>query len=287
MSGTHENIRSDESEYIDYLLDEFRILQGQLELGIPCEELREELEAYTLELAPIIENRPLILHGKCIVVPHLDEYGHVMGSIFTDGNVEGTFNRVVCSTVHETPQLGMIVHTGKPIVYQTLVEDTFVQHKTFVPFADMNLSFGLEDDTPFIPDDSDEMAQDIDEIIFGDKFNLGGLNEYIMLRFGEISDLQIECYQNYLNQLFDFETITLQAERVLVINGDSLEVITDADTGTEIYSGNFLGIVILNTPAGEDDNSSVPVLAINMHDEDLDLKMAVLVQDIEDIEFNT
>lgn len=281
------NLQQELEAFREMALDEQDRCNGLSELPDP----RELYKLLDPLLETIIQGRRISLSGS-VVVPVLNDSQSIIGEAISCEPVEGSSNGIFASIQQDNlsgiPLSRMVI--GYSAVLRTLRQGNHVSYidtkllafaplescQLFIPEAEM------PDFEAMLPDDEDEIAQTIDEIVLNSPINIANLCEVFNDLAGGTS-MNIEFYLNYLNYIFDTKSqiFSLQAIRAVFVdftNGDSHETLEE-DEGLD-FEGAIEGFrcIISNGAA---------LLCMEIGQEDYkDLKLLIPVESIIQLSIN-
>lgn len=235
-------------------------VQGLLDLGIPEADLIDEFEKHSKIIHDKMAGHTIYAIGP-MVIPELDSLGHVVGLAHAEGSIEGMFDDTYCANLQTEGSdesrlvVGISLESGSKF-FKSIVEKSDIGYRSFFPAESSTFTI-CEDDKQALPEEGDEIAQEIDICLLNKPVDLASLADYISAKFKSTkSDLEREYYINYINKLADFTTITTISEQVDILSSGLSRQHVNRSSEAILTHGEFCGFTIKSMYESEDTQES-------------------------------
>lgn len=276
-------------EHLKYLEERYKVLEESEDAP---EDLEESLHSTVEELSDLLMYKELSVSGY-MMLPTLDEYGHVIGEAYAHGTQHGctlTGLSVLGTDINEIFTRGTIVLQFEygSISHDTYVESSDITYKTIFPVSQCSMHVVDELNELMLavqPEDDDPIAHDIDAALHNSPIDLADLADLIHVAFPNLNDLQREMYLHYLHRTgnMDGREVLVAAQQFTLYGlhdgeADELEFTTAQD-----LNGPFQGFSV--DQVVDDEGTDHYLLSILVYSPDLDGVASIRIQDINEVIF--
>ncbi len=275
---------------LDITLEHLKFLQDELSEIAPDEpmpsQLYDNLRDINTQLESSLGDQLVTVNGS-VIIPTLDEFGHVTGIAQAQTIIEGTFtallvqNLVDPNTELSSWVVGLQFDTGGTS-FETMVEETTINYRFFAPvsrctFSSLESDSGIED---IMPDDDDDYATEIDIALLDDAIDLGRVDDLVRQSFPNFSDLQREMYISYIRRVgsLSSRSVILASNRSTLIDGslESAELLSIDEP--QQFSGVFKDYYV--SEVVDDEENTHFMLGIMCEDPDDGVMVFALINDL-------
>lgn len=246
-------------------------------------EVHNILNEYQTELWALYSEysgQKVSISGSNIAVPLLDETDTPSGHTIYKGTVpDAYFSGITVADIDGRFLIGLKATTGQSSDV-SLTHERTTTYNVFAPFESTSFTTLDNSIVELLPEDDDEIAQEIDEAILSNPIDLPKLITLLQNIDPSTDEMKIDMYLRHANALSSFQTVTAIATHGFMFDEeDSISAFKPEDGF--ILSGDFnaFRIAVITTDEGE----TIPKLLITGFDADGDL-MAVMAEDVTEIQ---
>lgn len=201
--------------------------QRLVNAGLPLEDFQDDIDYHLRILEYCLSGEEVCVSGS-LIIPDCDERGNVTGLAKAEGAVVGQFVKVGCEILQTEGsddsylEIGVCVTSGG-VYTDSVVDASDIEYRTFAPL-DSSTFYIYEDSENLLPEEDNEIAQEIDIYLLNSPVDFAGLANYVNSKFKTMkSDLEREYYTSYINSLASFEQVTMLSHRIHALESDIIK----------------------------------------------------------------